>query len=355
MDVPAVCIVHSPPELPPAARSSRNGSVARSPRPGGRAGGAGSSPLTSCPGSRSPSRGRGCSVGREETPPSQAQLLRGRGDLCKGSFYFDAKLPKAGPCARPLRDAPTETRLGFDVRCIENDPLATRSTDTPSPCIRRPASVPRAPSAGPLWEGATGAALVVSEVDTRVQRCTPVADWNYTEDRHADRLKLLGERRSSRSIHPGDRICAVNGKAGDEQAMLAELQAASDLMSPKALELRVERPVDDILLPAAPLAGSCMAPPAHLPALPPRPRERVSSSGISTRASSRCHSEVDVESDCELHSTPWSRPNARLPPLPRSRAHSSRMQQRPQHHARRHHLSQHHGPPEAHLSISGRA
>jgi len=148
---------------------------------------------------------------RSPGPSTQANLLRTRGDFNIGSLSFDVALAKPGPCARPLHNRSDETRLGMELRHSKDQ-------------------------------------LEVADVDHHPRCCTSVAQWNCKQDRQADRGG--GEHRFSCSIRPGDRIRAVNGLEGD--AIMELLATATDFLSPKALNLTVERECEDILKPVAP-------------------------------------------------------------------------------------------------------
>jgi len=158
--------------------------------------------------------------GRKES--TQARLLKNRGDLFKTTYTFGASLPAAGPNAR-------EKGLGMEVTRSRNFSVS----------------------------GKLKASLLVADVDSNPSRSTPVADWNIREDRQACRG---GEHHASFAIRRGDKICAVNGFQGDDDAMEDLLIAASDIDSPKPVRLSLQRARSDVLCPEG-LPSPHMLPP----------------------------------------------------------------------------------------------
>lgn len=170
---------------------------------------------------RSPQPGCSPQLGRKES--TQARLLKKRGDLFKTTYAFHASLPAAGPNAR-------EKGLGMEV---------VRSCNFSG-------------------SGKLRASLLVADVDSNPSRSTPVADWNIREDRQACRSGE--EHHASFAIRRGDKICAVNGFQGDDDAMVDLLVAASDIDSPKPVSLRLQRSCSDVFCPEG-LPSPHMLPP----------------------------------------------------------------------------------------------
>merc|ERR1711879_1008514 len=98
-------------------------------------------------------------------------------------------------------------------------------------------------------------------------KATPVFSYNDRENRFANRGE--GERHASHAIQPGDRIWEVNGACGDDEAMLDVLVSATSITSPKALALKLERHVSDVLGPAYSCNGSRASPVPFTDEAPP--------------------------------------------------------------------------------------
>lgn len=159
---------------------------------------------------------------------TQARAMCRRGDLCKSTFTFDVQLsqPIKPPC---LGMDMTRTSKAVDDQSVSES--------------RRPGRFHSFPSA------LHTASLQVVEIDQGIKKlATPVAEWNLKEKRYASRGP--NERRASLEIKPGDIICAVNGKSKDDDALLDELVTAASITSPKALNLRLERLVPDVMKPS---------------------------------------------------------------------------------------------------------
>lgn len=146
----------------------------------------------------------------------QSHLLKARGDFAKSSLCFEVALPEPGALARPACLSDPISRLGFDLQI--HDRASKHDVS----------------------------ALQVASIDTRVGKLTPVALWNDKETQRADRGK--NEQHAAWDIKPGDRICSVNGSDED---MVEELKSAASRSSPKALCLKLERQVSDIVQPIA--------------------------------------------------------------------------------------------------------
>lgn len=145
----------------------------------------------------------------------QVKLLQARGDVANATVSFEVNL--APPSSLTDSKHPL-SRLGLDVL----------ETGTQS--------------------------LHVANVDTRLQKRTPVAQWNLRELQQADRVDfplffMSREYHAPRHIKPGDRICAVNG---GQDNMLEQLKSAASIRSPKALALQMERAASDTVSPTKP-------------------------------------------------------------------------------------------------------
>lgn len=136
--------------------------------------------------------------GPERSPPSQAALLRGRGDLKNSKLRWKADL--ADTSSVHLRASPME-RLGFHLK-----------------------------------HGAQSMGLCVRGIaDEYRGRDTPIVEYNIRQERRHQSLF---------KIHPGDRIRAVNrSEAYDE--MIRELHTASEKES--ELCICLEREMKDVL------------------------------------------------------------------------------------------------------------
>lgn len=161
---------------------------------------------------------------QSEEESTQARLMKTRGDLSKTAYSFRASLPAPRPKSRGL---------GMDV--VRSDTLAELDGNN--------------------------ALLLVADVDNDPCQSTPVAAWNWRENRQA--YRSLQEQHASLAIKPGDKICSVNGMHGDETAMAELLTAAADVDSPKAVNLTLERSRSDVLgplssplLPRPPTSGA---------------------------------------------------------------------------------------------------
>lgn len=162
---------------------------------------------------------------RASSCPSQAKLLRGRGDLNGQRTVITVKLDKPNPMA--LQAEKPLDRMGFD--------------------LRRAKSTSR---------------LLVAAVDKNPRKKTPVARWNEEEERNADRGE--DERRASYALLPGDRLLSVNGVNG-QTAMLSELVDATDYTSPKAVDLAFSRNIADVMQPSPVRMRNALAPPPSRP------------------------------------------------------------------------------------------
>lgn len=142
---------------------------------------------------------------------SQADLLRGRGDLRGTSARFRVNLhapSHAVISAEPL------ARMGMEVK---RDPSNSR--------------------------------LVIEDVDNHPRQRTPVAQWNIAERRQADRGE--GERHQNLAIKPGDRIKEVND-LNSATLMLGALEEAADGTEPQNVSLQVSRDISNVLAPSPP-------------------------------------------------------------------------------------------------------
>lgn len=153
---------------------------------------------------------------------SQVKLLQARGDVENATVSFEVTL--AAPSSLTDSNHPL-SRLGLDIQ----------ETGTQS--------------------------LQVANVDTRVRKVTPVAQWNFRELQQADRVDfplffMSREYHFPRHIKPGDRICAVNGERDN---MLAQLKSAASIRNPKALALQVERAASDIVSPTKPQRSASLS------------------------------------------------------------------------------------------------
>lgn len=147
---------------------------------------------------------------RSASAPTQADLLRGRGNIQTTRTTFEVPLQKPIGAARII-DTSGQNRLGIDVR-----------------------------------RGEVAQRLVVADVDRNPRHRSAVARWNKNEERLARRGEL--ERHRSHAVRPGDRIKAVNDRAG-ETAMLKELLGSASITKPKELNLAISRDVTDVLKP----------------------------------------------------------------------------------------------------------
>ncbi|CAE7679620.1 PTAC2 [Symbiodinium pilosum] len=155
---------------------------------------------------------------RASSVPSQAGLMRMRGDLRGTSARFRVQLDKPSPAtiyADPI------SRIGMEVKRHDSK---TR--------------------------------LVVHDVDENPRQRTPVAQWNTAEDRQADRGDE--EQHASLAIKPGDRIKAVND-LNSATLMISELQEAAKPDEPKPVNLEVSRDISNVLAPSPPKAKTSAA------------------------------------------------------------------------------------------------
>lgn len=155
--------------------------------------------------------------------PSQAKLLRGRGDLRGKRGSFDVQLERPSPGALQAK-CPFD-RIGMDLRRAEvpeRSPVAENGEVTP----------------------ATSKRLLVTSVDTNPRRKTPIARWNSEEERQA--IRTDEESHRSLALLPGDRLRAVNGVTG-QTAMLAELVDAMSSTSPREVNLNISRNISDVM------------------------------------------------------------------------------------------------------------
>lgn len=204
---------------------------------------------------------------RPSSCPTQASLLRGRGELGPTRISFEAQLSKVSPNARPIRDAPVvAARLGMGVLRAEQKER-----------------------------------LLVSNVDSRPRNSTPVAQYNTREERNKDRGG--GESHASMALVPGDRIRAVNN-ALSQTGMLAEIAAAASDDNPKEVNLAVSRDLTDVLKPLQNLQRPSSTPVAV--ATGPAPARAAASSSPAGRR----HSDGGCNATTPLAAS-------RSPPLPR--------------------------------------
>lgn len=153
---------------------------------------------------------------RPSSCPSQAVLLRDRGDLCGKRASFKVELNEPTPLALQM-DNPL-SRIGLDLR---HAPAAQR--------------------------------LVVAEVDKNPRRKTPVGRYNLAEERRSNRDK--DEKHANFALLPGDRLRSVNDVGGGT-AMLAELEGAVSVTTPKKVNLAISRNLTDVLILApSPIPG----------------------------------------------------------------------------------------------------
>eukprot|EP00929_Paragymnodinium_shiwhaense_P030185 TRINITY_DN17144_c0_g1_i1.p1 TRINITY_DN17144_c0_g1~~TRINITY_DN17144_c0_g1_i1.p1 ORF type:complete len:384 (-),score=73.77 TRINITY_DN17144_c0_g1_i1:542-1693(-) len=170
--------------------------------------------------------------------PTQANLLRGRGELRQSRVRFDAKLPKVSPIVLPRGEKAAITRIGMEV---------VRETDK--------------------------SGLFVSDIDRDPARRTAVSQFNLVEERQAHRS--AEEEHVSHALLPGDRIRGIKAHADDrplhhsrgggdddedeegskktmsQTAMLAALESATSFTSPRAVNLSVSRNIADVMAPSA--------------------------------------------------------------------------------------------------------
>lgn len=216
---------------------------------------------------------------RDSSPlQTQANLLRGRGDFVRTTHLFNVSLPRPAPGVRPTVQGDPVSRLGMALRRAGE--VEGRASITASP------SLPK---------------LHVTGIDERPHHPTPVAEWNVHENRQADRGEH--EHHASLAIQAGDRICQVNGTHGDDEAMLAELHAAADLISPKAVNLTLERVRSDIFAPF-----TCGRPPTA----PTAPSKRDSDSVES--ASSPASRQSSFSEHFEALGQPACKRDTQMPP-----------------------------------------
>mmetsp|Transcript_63672 Transcript_63672/g.120546 ORF Transcript_63672/g.120546 Transcript_63672/m.120546 type:complete len:287 (+) Transcript_63672:56-916(+) len=166
---------------------------------------------------------------------TQADLLRGRGELGQARGRFDAQLPKVRPIVRHPTSKPSISRIGMDV-----------------------------------VSGKEQSGLIVADIDKSTFGKTPVAKYNFSEQRQA--VRSQEEEHASFAIQPGDRIrairaedpdkslsdlsCILEGKESfdgkksmSQTAMLAELRQATSETSPRCVNLQVSRNLEDVLRP----------------------------------------------------------------------------------------------------------
>ncbi|CAJ1337285.1 unnamed protein product [Effrenium voratum] len=137
-------------------------------------------------------------------------------------------------------------------------------------------------------------------VDTRVGSFTPVAEWNFREVQRAHRGR--NERRASWDIKPGDRILAVNEKDG--QGILSELAEAASLTTPKDLDLRLEREMQDVFGP--PERSASWSKPRH-PAPSPLPSSRQSTRSADVPGTRATESSPHLAVPSQVHRTDGAR------------------------------------------------
>jgi len=199
---------------------------------------------------------------RASSCPSQAKLLRSRGELHGKRAAFKVNLSK--PCPLALQFENAFDRIGLDLR-----------------------------------RGEVPGRLLVADVDKNPRRKTPVARWNTEEERNSKRGD--GERQASFALLPGDRLRAINDVNG-ETAMLTELVVSMSPSTPRAVDLCISRNIADVMepspnqaLPATPshsqpITFSDAATPSRLPRLhkeacsPPSPSPCTASPGERARS-----------------------------------------------------------------------
>lgn len=139
---------------------------------------------------------------------TQAQLLKGRGDLRKARLCFQAKLSGTAT----VQKASCMDRLGFGIEPSNH-----------------------------------GHGLKVSTVaDEFKARDTPTVEYNIRQERRRQPLY---------KITPGDKIKAVNGSSATPVSMLKELVRASNSETTGGLRLVLERQLSDVLTLASPTKG----------------------------------------------------------------------------------------------------
>eukprot|EP00439_Symbiodinium_sp_Y106_P065236 s1259_g10.t1 len=178
---------------------------------------------------------------RASSLPSQAGLMRMRGDLRGTSARFRVQLDKPSPAT------------------IYSDPISRIGME-----VKRHDSKAR---------------LIVNDVDENPRQRTPVAQWNTAEERQADRGDE--EQHASLAIKPGDRIKAVNDH-NSATLMLSELQEAAKPEEPRPVNLEVSRDISNVLAPSPPKPKTSASVPALIPeggpssmSRPPKPPRRA--------------------------------------------------------------------------------
>lgn len=161
---------------------------------------------------------------RASSLPSQAGLMRMRGDLRGTSARFRVQLDKPSPAT--IYSDPI-SRIGMEVKRHDSN-----------------------------------ARLVVNDVDENPRQRTPVAQWNTAEERQADRGDE--EQHASHAIKPGDRIKAVNNH-NSATLMLSELQEAAKPEEPRPVNLEVSRDISNVLAPSPPKPKTSASVPALIP------------------------------------------------------------------------------------------
>lgn len=203
-----------------------------------------------------------------EANPTQAQLLRERGDLEQGRGRFCVQLPKVRPIVRSNKDEPNLSRIGMS---LEQQPSTS--------------------------------GLVVLEADHGLKKKTPVAQFNKEEERQAERDEC--EIHVSYAIKPGDRIREVHAedltktlktlgtchaeqpeepgmdkKTMSASAMFAELNTATSETSPRVVNLAISRNLENVLRPCSVQRDSRPSSRAETPRQtesPTKPRRRAAS------------------------------------------------------------------------------
>lgn len=184
---------------------------------------------------------------RPASCPTQASLLRIRGNLRDTRTSFNARLSKPSPVRHSVvrpGDTGLMKRSGMDLHRIEVKPR-----------------------------------LLVADVDIHPRNRTPVAQWNASEERQAHRGDY---EYASLAIQPGDRISAVNDFA-TATGMLSEIEDAMSMTHPKTVNLTVSRDISDVMtMGASPRTPGVAQPPqpkapGTLAARPPRPSGAVTS------------------------------------------------------------------------------
>lgn len=148
-----------------------------------------------------------CSVSRTGVGDTQANLLRGRGDLSGAKLYFDVSLQSPIAATKnPLR--------GIGVQLLKGAPSDSRGSPQ----------------------------LSVKEVAEKYRgMSTSAGHWNDECCKH---------HRAMCTLKPGDRVCSVNGLPdSDYDGMLEELAHTTTPHGTHSMRLSVERELSHVLAP----------------------------------------------------------------------------------------------------------